>query len=231
MRVAVLLAGRELVGRAERDVRGRVLVDQRVVEDRVERADAALAVDERDLAEPRTRRRRARRTARAARRPRRPRSTTARPPSKRTRRPRTIVPPTTSGFVERTSPVDARGIRRREDLLRREVRHVDDAVDRLRSARDSQRDVGSRPTRRSVPGPSKCSASKRRAVRRSQTPTSRSWRSRPRRDGIGLVEAAHVQDLLPQALERGRGLERPGRRATPTPASGTARPSSSSCAR
>ena len=51
-----LLAGR-LVGReegegaAERDVRGGVLVDQGVVEDGVEGADAALAVDQGDLAE------------------------------------------------------------------------------------------------------------------------------------------------------------------------------------
>jgi hypothetical protein len=36
----------------ERDVRRGVLVDQRVEEDRLERADAALAVDERDLAQP-----------------------------------------------------------------------------------------------------------------------------------------------------------------------------------
>ena len=41
-----------LVRRPERDVAGRVLVEQRVVEDRVERADSALAVDERKLAQP-----------------------------------------------------------------------------------------------------------------------------------------------------------------------------------
>ena len=35
----------------ERDVAGSVLVEQRVVEDRPERADAALAVDQRELAE------------------------------------------------------------------------------------------------------------------------------------------------------------------------------------
>src|SRR5262249_60775983 len=37
--------------RAERDVARRVLVEQRVVEDGAERADPALAVDERELAE------------------------------------------------------------------------------------------------------------------------------------------------------------------------------------
>src|SRR5688572_24012437 len=40
-----------LVAAAERDVRGRVLVDQGVVEDALKRPDAAFAVDERDLAE------------------------------------------------------------------------------------------------------------------------------------------------------------------------------------
>ena len=42
-----------LVGLPDRDVAGGVLVDQRVVEHGLERADAALAVDERDLAQPR----------------------------------------------------------------------------------------------------------------------------------------------------------------------------------
>ena len=43
---------RMVVAVTERDVARRVLVDQRVVEDALERADAAFAVDERDLAEP-----------------------------------------------------------------------------------------------------------------------------------------------------------------------------------
>ena len=47
-----LVLDREGVGVAERDVAGRVLVEQRLVEDRAERADPALLVDERDLAEP-----------------------------------------------------------------------------------------------------------------------------------------------------------------------------------
>ena len=46
-----LVADQEREALAERDVAGGVLVEQRVVEDGVERADAALAVDERDLAE------------------------------------------------------------------------------------------------------------------------------------------------------------------------------------
>ena len=40
-----------LVAVAEGDVRRGVLVDERVVEDAAERADATFAVDERDLAE------------------------------------------------------------------------------------------------------------------------------------------------------------------------------------
>ena len=42
----------ELVGVPERDVARGVLVEERLVEDGVERADPALAVDERELAEP-----------------------------------------------------------------------------------------------------------------------------------------------------------------------------------
>ena len=49
--VAGLVADHEREALAERDVAGGVLVEQRVVEDRVERSDAALGVDQRDLAE------------------------------------------------------------------------------------------------------------------------------------------------------------------------------------
>ena len=48
---AVVVEG-ECVGRAEGDMAGRVLVVERVVEDRAERADSALAVDQRDLTQP-----------------------------------------------------------------------------------------------------------------------------------------------------------------------------------
>ena len=51
--LAVLLADREGEPVAERDVARGVLVEERVVEDGVERADAPLTVDEGDLAEPR----------------------------------------------------------------------------------------------------------------------------------------------------------------------------------
>src|SRR5436189_851193 len=51
--VHVLRAYRDLVGVAERDVARGVLVEERVVEGRAELPDAAFAVDEGDLAEPR----------------------------------------------------------------------------------------------------------------------------------------------------------------------------------
>ena len=100
-----LVLEHEGIRAAEGDVARGVLVDQRVVEDRAERADPALAVDERELAEPGRARRRSRTCAlRAA-----PFSSasisTAWPPSKRTRRPRMIVPSlSTSGLVDVTWP-------------------------------------------------------------------------------------------------------------------------------
>ena len=49
---SIVGADGQLVGVAERDVAGGVLVEQRVVESRPERADPALAIDERELSEP-----------------------------------------------------------------------------------------------------------------------------------------------------------------------------------
>jgi hypothetical protein len=89
---------------AERDVAGGVLVQQRVVEDGLELTDAALAVDQRDLADPRRPSSRAQivRIVSAAV---SASICTARPPSKRTLRLRTTVPScSTSGFVELTVP-------------------------------------------------------------------------------------------------------------------------------
>ena len=51
-RADVVVLDEEREAAAERDVACGVLVEQRVVEDRAERADAALAVDQRELAEP-----------------------------------------------------------------------------------------------------------------------------------------------------------------------------------
>ena len=50
--VAVLVADRDRVGVAEREVARGVLVEQRVEEDRAGLADPSFAVDERELAEP-----------------------------------------------------------------------------------------------------------------------------------------------------------------------------------
>ena len=49
----LVLAGREAVALAERDVRGGVLVEQGVEEDGLQLADPAVAVDERNLAQAR----------------------------------------------------------------------------------------------------------------------------------------------------------------------------------
>ena len=155
----------------------RVLVEERVEEDGAGPADAALAVDERDLAEPRRafvlRAAGAQRVGAC-----RPRS---RPPG-RPRSGRGGPSTTRAADVERLrrgdDAVGAQRIGRRCDLLGRQVR--------VRGRRrrpsacpgvsEANREVGRRPTVRSVPGPSKCSASKRRASIR--WPASCSWPSR-----------------------------------------------------
>ena len=79
-------------------------------------------------------------------------------------------------------------------------------------------ELGSRPTVKSVPGPSKCSASKRRSVIRAATVRSRSNRSPSVAAGSSDVQPAHVGDLLPQLVVGRLGVElgvdelRPGRR-------------------
>ena len=105
----IRLVDREAEARAEGDVARRVLVEQRVVEDRVERPDAAAAVDERQLADPKapssisSRERRTPPFSSAS-------TSTATPLSNRTRSPRTIVPSrSTSGFVDVTYPSVRRG--------------------------------------------------------------------------------------------------------------------------
>ena len=89
---------------AERDVRRRVLVEQRVVEDEPRLADRRVPVDERDLAEPG--RAVVGRDVRAHDLLARTRAwtSTARPPSKRISRSRTMLPWICSGSVERTWP-------------------------------------------------------------------------------------------------------------------------------
>ena len=81
-------------------------------------------------------------------------------------------------------------------------------------------DVGSSPTVRSVPGPSKCSASKRRSVSRSPASTSVGARAARRRPGRSSSRRQTCDDLLARAApapprRRGRGA-----RARPRQASG-----------
>ena len=144
----------------------RVLVEQRVVEDGAERADAALAVDERDLAT--SARRRPRPSLIGA--PRRP----SRRRSRRRRRPRTwisipsiIVPSVrTSGRVERTTPSARSGSG--VVVSSSDGRFGTIPPSTVVSLAFCQSDVGRRPIVRSVPGPSKWTASSaaRSAVRR-----------------------------------------------------------------
>ena len=87
-------------------------------------------------------------------------TSTISPPSNVIARSRTIVPPSASGRVERTVPSARRAVGRREDLLGRQVRRRARCRRPCRCRRPTQRDSGSSPSVRSVPGPSKCSASR-----------------------------------------------------------------------
>jgi hypothetical protein len=191
---------------AERDVARRVLVEQRVVERRVERADAALAVHQRDLAEPQ-------------------RTLVAR--EHRAQRLGALVgvdlhraaaleahaQPADDGAVEqdewlgrRHVAVGALRVGGREDLLGRQVRHVLDAVDcreprRLPAAACEQADgeVGARPV----------------VADRVEAPVAQALRHADQRVGalaprgqrVVLVEAQHVLELARQPLDRGVGRE------------------------
>ena len=125
----------------------------------------------------------------------------------------------------RDDAVGAQRVGRRGDLLGRQVRRVDHAVDRLHAGRrrSAKREVGSRPTVRSVPGPSKRSASKLRAssarARVVQLPEALA----PRRRRVGLVEPQHVDELLPERAPSPSSSSSPGctRRAHSGVAHGT----------
>ena len=83
---------------------GRVLVEERVLEDEPGLLDRGGPVDERDLAEVAGLLVARELTARSTSSPDEAPTSTTRPPSKRSSRSRTIVPPTASGSVERTTP-------------------------------------------------------------------------------------------------------------------------------
>ena len=133
-----LVLDREGVGVAERDVAGGVLVDERVVEDRLERPDPALLVDERELAQPRRA---------VVLRDRRPERVGADVGVGLDRSPALELDPDAvhvrAEELERHRrgdvAVDPLGVGRREDLLGRQVRVVRQAVD--------GREVGAEPLR------------------------------------------------------------------------------------
>ena len=182
MRRVVLLADGHRVGAAERDVRGGVLVEERVEEDACPGRRCGPR-GRRGRPRPGARRpRRGRRSRAGRRRPRRRRSRTARPPRNSTSSPRMIDPPTTSGFVARTTPSTRAGsgeLKISSDG-RLGMWTMPSTVEKRAAMK---REVGSSPTVRSVPGPSKCRASKRRALTRSAASTS--WSARARQAATG----------------------------------------------
>src|SRR5262249_24776093 len=117
----------EMKAEAERDVTRRVLVEERVVEDGAERADASVPVHERELAEPR------RAVVAIGLRPERA-GVLVRVDLDRAAALEPHPEPADDGAVakderlrRRDVPVDAVRVGRREDLLGREVREVPDA--------------------------------------------------------------------------------------------------------
>ena len=112
-----------------------------------------------------------------------------------------MVPATSSGLVERTTPStrSGSGAVATSSVGRLGPWTIPSTVVAVPL---SNCEVGRRPTVRSVPGPSKWSASNRRSVRRPAAPASAAKRSRQAADGIRLVEPAHVRDLLPELRER-----------------------------
>ena len=80
---------------------------------------------------------------------------------------------------------------------------------------------GKRPIVRSVPGPWRRSASKRRSVRRCAFAFSSVERSIHAAAGSSVVEPADVRDVLPELLVRRLAARGPGRRARPTSGVGT----------
>ena len=208
------------------DVAGRVLVEERVEEDEPGVADARVAVDERDLAEER----------RAL--------VGARSRSRTTSAPFVAFTSTTSPALEpqrrgraRSGRCSGERHRRADDALRAQpVRRVvntssvgmfDDLVDRrhgLARPRQPQRARAIRPTVRSVPGPRKRIASKRRSL------STRGARLQPRRCARatrrpGRARRAASRSRPPPRAARRRARRRP---PAPSPRSGSRRSSTRS---
>ena len=196
MRWAILVADRIGIGIAERDVARRVLVEQRVEED-----GARLPMRPSPSTSATSPRREAP-SSFAQRVPQRLRAVVGLDLDRASALEADAeVRDDRAADVERLrcrdDAVRARRIGRREDLLGRQVRVMDDPVDRraCRASPDAKCDVGSRPTVRSVPGPLKRSASKRASS--SLRPASCSCASRRRHAaaGVGLVEPQHEDEL------------------------------------
>ena len=117
-----------------------------------------------------------------------------------------IEPPRTSGFVERATPSVRSRVRRREDLLGRDVRHVDDPVDRLEARRheaarrqqpDDEVGAGALEVQRveAALGQPLAGADERVGA------------LAPRGDRVVGVEAADVDELVDELRERGVVVE------------------------
>src|SRR5205085_10949218 len=113
----------------------------------------------------------------------------------------TTMPPTiASGRVARTRPSVRAGSGSREDLLRRDVRHVVDPVDGGRAAADplgllEQADGQLRP------GPAELDRVESSLVQERRPALQLRCVLAPRLDGIVLVEADCVRDQLPEPVD------------------------------
>ena len=203
---------------------GGVLVEQRVEEDGVERADAPLAVDQRDLAQARGALVAGGVARAATSAPSSASIRTARPPSNATSRPRMIdAADARAAWSRARRRRRASGSGEREDLLGREVRHVRRCRRPSRSARPCQRErrqqadgqVGARAleVQRVEAARGEPLGGARRARRRARA---RRRPGRPRRGGR-RGRSAPTSRRERRVGRRGRGA-----RAAPRPASGRA---------
>ena len=134
----------------------------------------------------------------------------------------------TSGLVEVDVPLGARRVGRREDLLRRQVREVAQAVARREVGRPpGAASAAARPSAR-CPGPRSSIASKRRSVSAGSPSVERRHALVPGGGRVGLVEPQHVLELGPELLVGVVLVELRDRRAWPRRDAGTGRSTSSS---
>ena len=217
---------------AERDVAGGVLVEQRVVEDRVELADAALA---RRPARPRRagrRRRRAGRSCAACPAPCRRRSARrARPRSAPAGRARRSRRPARAACVEVTWPSarSGSGVVNTSSVGRFGMCSMPSTVSKRAAC---QRDAGQQADRQvGARRPRSAARRSARSVRRSATADERVGARAPRRDRVVLVEPQHVQQLARRAAASASSAGRSGNTSAAHAGVGPGRSSSWSCGR